>query len=324
MKKIIRLTESDLEKIIEKVLIEQSVVGVANYGMTSSSEKKVVLYPCVPDSLRPFIVYLMANLPKIEKQLGLDKANILYLTKYAMSVIGRETQFGTVTDLGDDVSEMVRGLGLGFLPEFLISAQNKIRQISGKSKTTQSLGLAQFTPDTWKQYGLDKSIGDFNSSFNSISQGLGSLYRLAADYKLALKIGLQTGPSVNPILKKYAGTDINGSGNNALDFAIIAHNMGSNKIKKYCKTNHELYAAPCDNSTFEPFKKESGFNDYKKTGNFIKSPSIPENLKKFPGVLKVNQSSPIPNYFPNLKGPNHTAIGYVEAVANNAKKFNCF
>jgi hypothetical protein len=147
---------------------------------------------------------------------------------------------------------------------------------------------------------------------------------LAADYKLALKLGLQTGPSVNPTLKKYLGVEIKGSGNNALDLAIIAHNMGNGKIKKYCTTNNELYTAPCDSSTYQPFKTEESFNQYKQTSKLINSTSVPVNLKKFPGVLKVNQSSPIPNYMPNLKGPGHTAIGYVEAVAENAKKFNCF
>jgi membrane-bound lytic murein transglycosylase B len=89
-----------------------------------------------------------------------------------MGVIGRESQYGKVTELGDDVSEIIRNVGLGFLPEFLISAQNKVRTTLGKEKITQSLGLAQFTPETWKTYGLDKSIGDFNSSLSSISQGL--------------------------------------------------------------------------------------------------------------------------------------------------------
>jgi hypothetical protein len=341
MRKIIRLTESDLQKIVKRVIQEQDktkynfdtpvmtqtkdTFSSSGGMMTQQKQQQDIariksMYPCVPDSLKGFILYLMTNLPKIQKLLGLDKANVLYLAKYAMGVIGRETQFGKVTDSEDDISEWLRGNGLGALPELMISTTNLFR----KNNKTQSLGLAQFTPETWKSYGLDKSIGDFNSSFNSISQGLGSLYRLATDYKLALKLGLQTGPSVNPTLKKYLGVEINGSGNNALDLAIVAHNMGNGKIKKYCTTSNELYTAPCDSATYQPFKTEESFNEYKKTSKLINSASVPQNLKKFPGVLKVNQSTPIANYMPNLKGPGHTAIGYVEAVAENAKKFNCF
>jgi len=343
MKKIIRLTESDLQKIIEAVIQEQTQTKY-NFNapvitqtkdtfsssggiMTKQKQQQDIartesMYGCVPEKLLPFVLYLMANLSKIEKILGLDKANVLYLTKYALGIIGRESKYGEYNKNSDSASETMRSVGLGFLPDTIIGVKN----LFNKKKQSQSLGYAQFTPETWKTYGLDKSIGDYDFSFNSISQGLGALYRLAADYKLALKLGLQQAPSVNPTVKKYLGDgdNIKGTGNNALDFAIIAHNMGNDKIKKYCTTSHELYAAPCNLSKYSPFQTESSFNEYKKTGHFINSPSIPENLKKFPGMLKVNQGSPIPNYFPNLKGAGHTAFGYVNDVEENSKKFNCF
>ena len=35
MKKVIKLTESDLEQIVKRVIKEQSVIGAPNYGMTN-------------------------------------------------------------------------------------------------------------------------------------------------------------------------------------------------------------------------------------------------------------------------------------------------
>ena len=343
MRKIIRLSESDLQKIIKKVIQEQNKTkynftapvitqtkdAFSSSGGMMTKQKQLQdaaiiksKYPCVPEKLQPFILYLMSNLSKIEKILGLNKATILFLAKYALGIIGRESQYGEYNPNTDSASETMRSIGLGLLPDAIIGTRN----LFYKTKKSQSLGYAQFTPDAWESYGLDKSIGSYNDSFNAISQGLGALYRLVADYKLALKIGLKQEPSVNPMVKKYMGdgNNIKGTGNNALDFAIVAHNMGNDKIKRYCTTSHELYAAPCDSSTYPPFKKEESFNQYKKTGNFINSPTIPEKLKKFPGVLKVNQGSPILNYFPNLAAANHTAFGYVNDVAKNSEKFNCF
>jgi hypothetical protein len=177
------------------------------------------------------------------KKLNLDYKTLILLTKASIGIIGRESKFGEFTEKSDTFSETLRGAGLGSLVDW------GIKKIYGKNKT-QSLGLGQFTPETWKRYGLDKTIGDYNSSFNSINQGLGVLYSLSYRYKKALTNGLKQEPSVNPVLMKYGLlSKINGTGNHALDMSILSHNMPEEKtLFPYCTTNHPLYSSPCNKS----------------------------------------------------------------------------
>ena len=143
---------------------------------------------------------------------------------------------------------------------------------------------------------------------------LASLHRLAKDYNIAIERGIGTNPSINPITKQRKDKErkewnknnpnkepkkpfkIVGSGDVSLDLAILAHNMGSDKIQKYCTTSNPNYAGPCNKSTYTPTKKV--------------------------GEVKVNQNDWIKSYFPNLSD-GHTAIGYVEDVVKYAKQFNC-
>ena len=83
--------------------------------------------------------------------------------------------------------------------------------------------------------------------------------------------------------------------------AILAHNFGNEKIGKYCTTNNSNFATLCSNKTVKPYPTDKP--------NFI---------------LTVNQNQEIPNFFPNLKGPEHSAIGYVEEVAKYIRSFSCF
>jgi hypothetical protein len=91
-------------------------------------------------------------------------------------------------------------------------------------------------------------------------------------------------------------------------------------IYPYCTTNHPLYAAPCRNTKISPFKSKEKFNPESALLSKVTDPK----LKNFPGVLTVNTSDIIPNYFPNLGGPKHTGIGYVEEVAKYINSYNCF
>jgi hypothetical protein len=316
MKKVISLTESDLINIVKQVMKEQSAIGVPNKTMELPQDKKTIkTYSCVPEKLNTFVNYVIDNSPMLMKKLNLDYKTLILLTKASIGIIGRESKFGEFTEKSDTFSETLRGAGLGSLVDW------GIKKIYGKNKT-QSLGLGQFTPETWKRYGLDKTIGDYNSSFNSINQGLGVLYGLTYRYKKALTNGLKQEPSVNPVLMKYGLiTQVKGTGNHALDMSILSHNMPEEKtLFPYCTTNHPLYASPCNKSKSNPFKTKETF---KPDSNLLQKVTNP-NLKKFPGELTVNQSNKIPNFFPNLGGPNHTALGYVEEVSDYMKTFNCF
>jgi hypothetical protein len=319
MKKVIKLTESDLIKIVKRVLNEQSVIGAPNYGTMSEPKKIVKNYSCVPDSVNLFVDYVMTNKNLLMKKLNIDYKTLILLTKASVGIMGRETKFGNYTEDFDTFSETLRGAGLGSLFDWGIKKYN---QYSGKPAITQSLGISQFTPEAWKKYGLDKSIGDYNSSLGTISQGLGTLYSLTNRYKKALSNGLNDETSVNAILKKYGVIQqIKGTGNHALDMSILSHNMPEEKtIYPYCTTNHPLYAAPCRYSKISPFKTKEKFNPNSPLLQKVTDPK----LKTFPGQLTVNTSDVIPNYFPNLGGPNHSGIGYVEEVAKHINSFNCF
>jgi len=314
--KTVKLNISDLEKVIQKVIEEQTGPGITTYtqGLTTPKPTKIdEKYSCVPKNVRLFVDYVMVNKNPLASYLKIDVQNLILLTKISVGILGRETKFGKTVEWADRVSEILRSTGSGSFIDWVFK---KI----GKS---QSLGLGQFKPETWKKYGLDKSIGDYNNSFNQISQGLGVLYSLTNRYKRALANGLKAEPSVNPILSKYGIIKkINGSGSNALDMSILSHNFGEKLVLyPYCFTNHPLYAAPCYKPKHSPYDTKESFDSQK--NKTLLSKVSDEKLKQFPGVLSVYQNNIIPNYFPNLKGPVHTAIGYVEEVNMYAKNFGC-
>lgn len=313
--KVIKLTESELVEIVKKVISEQDPMRSAAKTNTEVAKIKISQkYPCVPSNVTSFVDYVMNNKSLLMKTLGIDLPTLLLMTKASLGILGRETKFGEYTETSDAFSEILRSGGLGSVVDWGL---NKL--YPGK---TQSLGLGQFTPDTWKEYGLDKTIGDYNKSFDEISQGLGVLYTLNTRYKKALENGLTTQPSENPTLSKYGVINkINGTGNHALDMAILSHNMPRDKtLFKYCKTNHPLYATPCWKTVYSPYDNKESFNPNTPLLQKVTDPK----LKQFPGQLTVNKNEVIPNFFPNLKGPQHSAIGYVEEVAKYIRSFSCF
>lgn len=256
---------------------------------------------CLPSSMRVFANYVRTNKEKLKKDLGVDDKMLTLLTKAAIGIMGRETTFGKGTDLKDDASEFITNLGGGDIIKSLESGYNTVRGWFGKSPQTPSLGTAQFTRDTWNRYGLDKTVGSFDTSFGELKQGVGTMHRINQDYKKAVATGNGVGPSVNPIAVKQGKiTSIKGTGNNALDLAIVSHNMGD-LIYKWCRTSDPNYAGPCTSQTFKPF---------------------PESKPQF--QVTVYQNQPIPNYFPNKGSGNLTSIGYLEEVAGYMNQYNCF
>jgi len=258
-------------------------------------------YLCVSDpELRAAVHTLIQNKNKIKQASGIsDDKTFLTILKMAIATIGRETDYGQAFNLST-VSDSI-GLNIRRLPggdtavDFVQGVASFIR---GK-ELDQSLGPAQFTSDTWKQYGLHKLVGEFDQVGKMINSLKGAYYRIAQDYKLALGRGIGTEPSINPIAVRQGKiSSVDGTGNISLDLAILAHNMGKGKIKKYCKTNNPNYNAPCDspNGIYEP----------------------KDGLR-----VKVDKNAWVPGYFPNLGSGALTSIGYVEEVAKRAKGLGC-
>ena len=324
MAKIIRLTESDLEKIVKQVLKEQSTLKFKkidfkqqsnpsdylgkgagyerqNFPERSTPNIVTIPYKCLPQGMSSLANYVRIHKNELMNKLQVDEKTLLIMAKAAMGIIGRESTFDAGTDFKDEAVEFLTSVGLGVIPQGAQSVYNSVRKLGGKSPQQMSLGPAQFTKDTWNTYGLDKKIGPYDESFNMINQGLGALHRINDDYKLALKTGTGTGPSVNPIAVKQGKIkSLKGTGNNAFDLAIVSHNMAG-LINKWCQTSDPNYAGPCNQKVYQPFKETK--------------PEIKAN---------VYTDKQIVNYFPNKGSAGLTSIGYLEEVTNYINKFNCF
>ena len=251
-------------------------------------------FNCLGDnpSLAMALWIIWENKDKVKKSMGMpNDETLLTIMRYAIGITQRETKMGKTTTDRDDYAELIRGMGMGSLLP--------------KKYSGQSLGVGQFTKNTWYEYGLDKIVGEYNYSFNWGKQILAIMYRIWKDYKLAISRGLGTMPSVNPITKKRVDAKrkaegktkmftIDGSGNVSLDLAILSHNMGTSKIKKYCKTSNDNFAGPCDQKTYTPYKDKTD--------------------PKYVGTLTVYQDQWIKGYFPYLEHKEKTSIGYVEEV----------
>lgn len=212
MKKIIRLTESELTNIIREIIYEQNYVQTPNYptsdylGKGGQFEKQSKFLPnplpCVPYAFSLPIQNLI--------KLNYDKTFL----KTVLGVIGRETDFGE-----------------GKRYEYTSLLKTLWAKVGGQS----SVGVAQIKPESVKQYGI--SISDLQTAQGSI---IGAYNIIKTNYKVALDLGYSpNSPSVN--FK-------DGTGNSALDIAIAAYNLGAGKIKKYCKTNDKNIMKPCIHS----------------------------------------------------------------------------
>jgi len=258
-------------------------------------------YKCIPQNLQVLPNYVANNQNMLMSKLKINKQTLTMLTKIAIGIIGRETSFYQDTEFTDDVSQFFYRIGMSAIPNAGEKIANIDNYISNKPHQQMSLGPAQFTKDTWNKFGLDKKVGQFETSFTILTQGIGVIHSIYELYKSAIAAGAGTGPSVNPIaIKQGKIKSINGTGNNSLDLAIVSHNM-SGLINKWCETNNPNFAGPCNQKTYQPYKTSK--------------PEI---------QLTVFQNKPIPNYFPNKGTGKLTSIGYLEEVVGYVRNYGCF
>lgn len=212
MKKIIKLSESELKKIIKKVLMEQRISNPniqysdtpssMTAGLISSKNKNENLnliskYSCVPTIFR-YPVYLLLK----------KGYNTLFL-KTALGVIGRESTFGS-------------GNRFDYL--------NPLKTLWAFVGGSTSVGYGQVKPETASQFGMDVS------DLNTASGALEGVYKILKDnYDKAVLKGYSSSPSN---LKS-------GTGNAALDMSIVAFNAGPDKIVEYCETSNSNIKRNC-------------------------------------------------------------------------------
>lgn len=252
-------------------VVSEQIPGLGSYNPTAGQEREAKLA-----SQTAKILPCVPTAFKLSVQNFISKNYNKLFLKACLGIIGRESDFGESNryKFRDPL-------------KFLFSA------VGGNA----SVGLAQVKPETAKQYGLD--IIDLEMASGSLD----ITYKLLQDnYNKAIKVGYTTGPSVNLT---------NGTGNAALDMAISAHNLGADKITKYCKTNDPKINRPCS-SAIAPFS----------TLNGVKYGSVGKD-----GYRVSDQY--VPNYIPNYKterwdGVEITSHGYILEVAKRIKEYTCF
>ena len=292
MKKIIKLSESDLEKIIKKVLMEQRISNPniqysdtpssMTSGLISSKNKNEDLnliskYSCVPTVFR-YPVYLL-----------LKKGYNPLFIKTALGIIGRESDFGESNRF-----------------KYLSPLKTLYAYIGGQT----SVGYGQVKPETASQFGMD--VSDLNTAIGALD----AVYQyVVKNYNTARNVGYNANPSSN--FK-------DGTGNSALDISIVGFNAGPNKIVKYCETSNPELKRDCKlvGKTVTEQSVAGAPNFGTTTGD--DRLAINKNAK----TIKV-LDKPVINYVPNFKtkrwdGVNISTFGYIKEVANNIKKYTCF
>jgi len=289
MGKIVRLTESELINLVRKAINEQSVVGAPNYGMISKIPQK---FTCTTPELSAAAQYTISH--------GIDP----FYVKYAMGILGRESDFGKV----------MGKYGIKAAPEYVMNKMSEIipgfksllqwgaKKYFDKDNWVPSMGIAQMTPDIAKKYKVNlEQLMSLSGSLLATSQYLGDLYKELTPFYDANQ------PS-KVIYNKQLINNPSSTGNATLDAAIMSYNLGSSKLKKnYCTTNSPEYMAPCNtpNGIYLPYPKDN------------------PNLK-----LTVNKNSVIKNYVPTIKtktGDNQyiSNTGYLKEVVGYGNKFGC-
>jgi len=296
MKKIIKLTESDLINIVKRVLEEQpdeKFDTPYNKELMRNTNKPLPQkYKCLTPELSHSMQYAISK--------GIDP----FWAKYALGILGRESDFGNVMGKFGikAVPEYMMNKFSEIIPGFKDALQWGAKKFFNKSNWVPSMGVAQMTPDIAKKYNVNlEQLMSVSGSLVAASKYLKKLYDETKQYYDSNK------PS-KIIYNKQLIDNPSSSGNAALDAAIMSYNLGSSKFKKqYCKTNNVEYMAPCNspNGQYQPFPKDN--------------PKL---------ILKVDKNQVVKNYVPTIKtktGDNKyiSNTGYLKEVVGHSNKFGC-
>jgi hypothetical protein len=291
--KVIRLTESDLEKIVKKVLEEQTIPGLSSYNPSAEAPKPLpIKYKCTTQELSSAAQFTIGQ--------GIDP----FYVRYALGILGRESDYG----------KMMGKFGYKAAPEYIMNKMSEMipgfkdalqwgaKKVFRKDNWVPSMGIAQMTPDIAKKYNVNlEQLMSVSGSLYAASRYIIDLYKEVAPY-------FDAGQPSKIIFNQQLITNPSSTGNAALDAAIMSYNLGPIAFKKkYCKTNSPQYMAPCDspNGIYQPFPKNK--------------PEI---------KLKVDTKNSVKNYIPTLRtktGSNQyiSNTGYLKEVIEKSNNFNC-
>jgi hypothetical protein len=296
MKKVIKLKESDLIRIVKRVLEEQpdnKFDTPYNKELMKNANKPLPQkYKCLTSELSHSVEYAISE--------GIEP----FWAKYALGILGRESDFGNVMGKFGikAVPEYTMNKFSEIIPGFKEALQWGAKKFFNKSNWVPSMGVAQMTPDIAKKYNVNlEQLMSVSGSLVAASKYLKKLYSETEKY-------YDSNQPSKIIYNKQLIDNPSSSGNAALDAAIMSYNLGSSKFKKqYCKTNNVEYMAPCNspNGQYQPFPKDN--------------PKL---------ILKVDKSQVVKNYVPTIKtktGDNKyiSNTGYLKEVVGYSKKFGC-
>jgi len=322
--KIIKLTESDLEKIVKRVLVEQTKKNLPAATLTPSQPQQSSLQPTMNTKSG------MSSLIKLPQKYGCmthdNSAAVQYaisngidpfFVKYGLGVLGRESDWGESLKFSlKGKPEYIMNKMSEIIPGFKSVLQWGAKKVFNKDNWVPSMGVAQMTPDVAEKYGINlENLMSISGSLVAASKYLIDLYNQA-------KTVYDTNQPSKIIFNKQLEINPSSTGNAALDVAIMSYNAGFDKFKTpFCKTDNLQYMGPCNspNGIYQPYPKENPNIKLKVDKNQV--------IKNYVPTLKTNTTGPIQkvvNKFSNTPQTQYiTNTGYLKEVVETVKKFNC-
>jgi|694.fasta_scaffold33886_4 hypothetical protein len=290
---------------------------------------------CVSSEVSCFIAFVRDNKQKIKSKLGngVDDQSLSMLIKIAIGIISWQSNYGKTDRLYDIEPKSVFGLfDLHPYDIYKLPFGNEALKMYAKKKgiSEPSFGPGEMQISTFEKTGVQDEFGKTIETV--VGSGLAIMVRTWRLYNKAKSLGLSSTPSRNEIAQKngFWKNGINGTGNHLWDIAISCHTWPEEKmIKKYCKTEDPMFAAPCNLSTYQPFKDKTSWESWKNSSPEIKN-YYNTTKKGYPSNIKVIQSQPILDYYPMLKG-FHGGAGsagidsktMMEFVSGKIGKYDC-
>jgi len=295
MKKVIKLTESDLFKIVKKIILEQTKFKTNT--LKPEEQKK---YAQGMNRMQQVSKQQPVTQNTPIKSQSVVKTYDLNLNKYTIKA-APEYLMNKLSDTIPGFSEVLK---------------YGAKKVFNKDNWVPSMGIAQMTPDIAKKYGVDlEELMSLSGSLLAVTKHLINLYEELTPY--------YDSKSPSKIINQGQLIDNPSSSNNSvMDAAIMSYNLGSSRFKKkYCKTNNPEFMAPCDsiNGVYQPFPKDKPDLVLKVDKNQVIKNYIP-NIKT--DTTTVTQKAI------NLVSDEPTiqyisSLGYLKEVVNTAKSLSC-
>jgi hypothetical protein len=292
---------------------------------------------CVSKEISCFIWFVRENKEKIKQRLGggISESNLEMLVKIAMGILAWQSNYGTIDRLYDIEPQKI--LGIEINPYDVYNKPGGARALKQyakhkdpKTPKEPSFGPAEFKISKFEETGVQKDFGKGIETV--IGSGLAVMIVMWQNYLKTKSLGLSSGPSRNDIAKNsgFWKDGVKGTGNHLWDLTISTHTWPKEKmLKKYCKTDDPMFAAPCDLAYYSPFTNQETWEKWKNSTQEIKNYYF-KTKKKFPGKIKVHQSEPILDYYPMLRGAHgdsgagvNDSKTMVEFVAKKIAAYNC-